>query len=425
MKLRPYQKEGMRFLVREKKAALYWEMRLGKSITSLKAIKVLRAFPCLIIAPYSAFPAWREAADNNINEVVGEFEERIARLRVIENFNIVNKEAHLMIGRTFNKINWGSIILDESTCIKNPTTEISKFFTKYFKKVPVKFILAGIPAPESDFNYLQQMIFLDALGMNFYEFRFRFCKAIMEKQGFWVFRRAGKELLTSILAAKTSFLKLKDVKLGVDKIYEKREIVLEKSERKFYNQLMDELKISNDKMTIYEMTAWVWARKYFGGVLPENKFNGKIDELKYLYENDLKTEKTIIFACFIDEIEIISKSIKGAEKIYGKINPIKRNKIINDFQNGKIKHLICQPEVVRHGLNLSAASINIFYSTPLGLETRYQCEARSLLGDKNVLIIDLYVKNTIEEDIIESLRRKENRRQMTERIIRRIQSARK
>jgi SNF2 family DNA or RNA helicase len=66
------------------------------------------------------------------------------------------------------------------------------------------------------------------------------------------------------------------------------------------------------------------------------------------------------------------------------------------------------PSTGGYGLNLVKASYVVYYSNSYNLEVREQSEDRAhrIGQDKNVLVIDLIVKDSIDEMIISSLKNK-------------------
>lgn len=334
----------------------------------------------------------------------------------------INHEGHRSIPEIANFI-WRSIIFDESTALKSPTSKISKFFINWFKDVPVKIILAGKPDPETRLDFIQQLCFLGVMPLNYYQFRDKYCYLA----GFeFLLTEAGKKFLSKILTRHSSFLRLKDVGIGAKIIYMTHTVELSPEARKQYRLIIENLKISNQKMTIYKTVSFIWARRLFGGFLNgEFIYNFKLLEIKYLLGEMLpKSSPKIILAIFLKEIYILKSELEKFYKlkiITGETPVVERMKIEKEFQEGKLNLLILEAEAVRFSHNFSRASEVIFYSTPLSLLTREQCEARAKLR-KSLLIIDLICFDTIEEDFIVSLKNKEKDSQLMERIVRRIQN---
>jgi len=97
----------------------------------------------------------------------------------------------------------------------------------------------------------------------------------------------------------------------------------------------------------------------------------------------------------------------------GKIPHPQRIKFINDFQQQKIKILLCNIQSAGLGLNLSQADIAIFADRSYSPADNEQAEARFLPtqeseNPKTRLIIDLVCKGTIDEKILALLKRKKD-----------------
>ncbi len=175
--------------------------------------------------------------------------------------------------------------------------------------------------------------------------------------------------------------------------------------------------------TVLIITQFIWMRRLFGGfVEDEYIFNGKYQELKSLLEGELKYERIVIWAVFIDELKFLYKELSkkyAVQIIHGGIKPSDRDKVLKT-PNWQI--LLAQPECFKYGTDLSVSDTIIYYSTPLGLESRLQTEDRIVdLKKSSALIIDLIIEDTIEASILKSLKRKESKQEMIRRIVRGLQ----
>ena len=95
-------------------------------------------------------------------------------------------------------------------------------------------------------------------------------------------------------------------------------------------------------------------------------------------------------------------------KIDGSCSTEERTEAINEFQNGDKKIIVLQEQAGALGITLTAAHLCIFYSQNYSLLNRLQAEDRlHRIGQKNpVTYIDLILKDSIEELIIEALEEK-------------------
>jgi SNF2 family DNA or RNA helicase len=420
--LRQYQKDLLLHFKNSKSFGLFWDMRLGKTKTIITYIKQHKIYPCLIVSPYSAFLSWqKEVPDISIVS-------KDIKITGGMDFFLTNKESHLWLPKeVFEDFN--TIILDESSFIKNPKARVSKFFLS-LKNPEHRFCLTGTPAPESDLDYINQLNFINALPINYWQFRHWHCVPINYK---WIVRDSGKKIIANALQKHCHFLSKKDVNLENEKEHIVRYVIPNKKWLKIYNKLNKEFVLeyqTYEKETNLLIEKFLLMRQLCSGFI-NNKFiddfSFKIDELIYLLTTELKGQQAIIYCQYINELYLIFNTFQDIENIdlykskmiYGKILPEERIKILNEFREGKLQYLIVQPETFKFGVDASCCDNLIYYSSPLGWETRIQSEARidmPLKTTKN-LIFDIVIKNSIEEYILKSLKKKENRQQLIRRMV--------
>jgi len=310
-----------------------------------------------------------------------------------------------------------------------PKAKVTKYFTKYFRNVPNRFILCGTPAPESELDYFSQCKFLDEnifKGYSYWTFRSTFFSPCGFGGHDWKITEKGKQYISTQLKKYCYMLKRSDVNIGGKKIFERKIVELPDNIRKIYNKcekefILYDLQDKKTLSTIYAMTRYVWLKRLCSGFIEHNlQSSHKIDTLKEILQTELKGEQVLIWAVYIDEVKAISDSL-CCPLIYGDITPVDRETIRKDFQSGKHKYLVCQPETMKSGVKLSAASAAIYFSTPESALTREQSEDRilDLSSNKSSLIIDLCTVDTIEEDILMSLLKKEASRSWLNRLLRR------
>ena len=105
--LRAYQKEAWHYLLKNRYAALFMQMRLGKTLCVIRSLKTRarreNIFPVLIVCPYSAFGSWKnelEAEGFDLSEITGTRNDRLLKINqspYLERFSIINKEGFLTI----------------------------------------------------------------------------------------------------------------------------------------------------------------------------------------------------------------------------------------------------------------------------------------------------------------------------------------
>jgi len=443
--LRNYQKRMLLYCLKTRHPALFVQMRLGKTIVTIRSLNLRRTKRNLIVAPYSALYGWKlellgENQDiNSIVELYGKRDERINLLQEMYKngkgkWFLLNKEGHLLIPEIASYY-FDAIIIDESTFIKSPYStkkgcKATRFYCENFRDTIYRYILTGTPAPEGELDYFCQLKFLDKTIWdtdNYWEFKYRWFGTINFID---YLSPEGSRYLSSTLAKNCFFLSRHDVKLGGEKIYEKRIVQLTPKVRKIYNKIEKEFVLEylgSKQDTIFATTKYIWLRRLCGGFADLEFISySKLKELEEILLTELKREQVIIIAKHVNEVKKITKYLGKKFRIgmiYGGIDKRKRPEIYQSFQDHKLDLIVAQGETIKHGVNLSAADTIIFYTTPDGGETREQLEDRivNTATNDSSLIIDLICEDTIEEDVIKNLNRKKSRQEMMKDIVQRLQ----
>lgn len=430
MKLYLHQEKGVNYLRNATNPALFWEMRLGKSKTVIRAFNgdINRK---LIVCPKSVINTWiDELETEGITNYAYCTSEHLTRLKRIKeqtawfidpNWMIMNYEAVMKLSIKDIEKEFQIVIIDESVRIKEPRTKVTKFFLQNFRNVKKRVILSGNPAPNNALEYYTQMKFLHGRWMgcdNFWQFRERFFSSDYQGWTWWP-RGASKELIRTQLQKDAYILSRKDVGMVTDKIYEKRMIDMPENIKREYRRMEKEFVCnlpSGEKLeTNYVVSQLNFLQQLAGGQLKGQKFSDfKIKELVNLLNGELKGEKIVVFCQFLWELGEIKKALQQqkilCESISGKTTLESRNLIQNQFNKSNvIDVLIMQVGTGRFGLNLSAASTVIYYSNSLKPDDRIQSEERIFHPEKKepLLYVDLITKNSIDEHILKALKAKD------------------
>jgi SNF2 family DNA or RNA helicase len=146
---------------------------------------------------------------------------------------------------------------------------------------------------------------------------------------------------------------------------------------------------------------------------PGSKINYLINFLK-----ERKGQSIIIFSTrsetFLEPLaEALAKKKIATGLIIGKTNCQEREEYIHRFQNGELGILLCNIQSAGMGLNLSRAETVIFADRSYSPADNEQAEARFLPttdaeSSQVRLVIDLICQGTIDEKILQLLKRKED-----------------
>jgi len=435
--------------------AYFMEMGTGKSKVLIDNISMLydkgKINGALIIAPKGVYKNWytqeipNHMADH-IEKTVVLWESSKNKEAEYKKLFKSSNDLHILVmnvealstkkGKTFAwkflNCHTSMMAVDEATTIKNPGAQRTKNIIELGQNVKYKRILTGSPVTKSPLDLFTQCYFLDPWLLDqqsYYAFRVRYAKMrsinVSGRQVQIVvgYRNLG-ELTEKI--KNFSYRCLKDDCLDLpSKTYMKRIIELTDEQKKLYKQMKEQaLAVLNGKMVtsmtvitqmmrLHQITCGHF--KSDDGDVQKVK-SKRLDEL--LNVLDELEGKAIIWAHYRHDIESIVEEVKkkhGDDSIltyYGDTSTEDRQKAIEKIQDlsSPVRFLVGTPQTGGYGITLTAASTMIYYSNGYDLEKRQQSEARiDRIGqNKPMTYIDIIAEETIDEKIVEALRRKVN-----------------
>ena len=435
--------------------AYFMEMGTGKSKVLIDNISMLydkgKINGALIIAPKGVYKNWFadqipthmadhiektvvlwESSKNKEAEYKKLFESSDNLQILIMNVEALSTKKGKTFAWKFLNCHTSMMAVDEATTIKNPGAQRTKNIIELGENVKYKRILTGSPVTKSPLDLFTQCYFLDPWLLDqqsYYAFRVRYAKMrsinVSGRQVQIVvgYRNLG-ELTEKI--KNFSYRCLKDDCLDLpSKTYMKRIIELTDEQKKLYKQMKEKaLAVLNGKMVtsmtvitqmmrLHQITCGHF--KSDDGDVQKVK-SKRLDEL--LNVLDEVEGKAIIWAHYRHDIESIVEEVKkkhGDDSIltyYGDTSTEDRQKAIEKIQDlsSPVRFLVGTPQTGGYGITLTAASTMIYYSNGYDLEKRQQSEARiDRIGQsKPMTYVDIIAEETIDEKIVEALRRKVN-----------------
>jgi SNF2 family DNA or RNA helicase len=435
--------------------AYFMEMGTGKSKVLIDNISMLydkgKINGALIIAPKGVYKNWYtqeipnhmadhiektvvlwESSKNKETEYKKLFESSDNLQILIMNVEALSTKKGKTFAWKFLNCHTSMMAVDEATTIKNPGAQRTKNIIELGQNAKYKRILTGSPVTKSPLDLFTQCYFLDPWLLDqqsYYAFRVRYAKMrsinVSGRQVQIVvgYRNLG-ELTEKI--KNFSYRCLKDDCLDLPrKTYMKRIIELTDEQKKLYKQMKEKaLAVLNGKMVtsmtvitqmmrLHQITCGHF--KSDDGDVQKVK-SKRLDELLNLL--DELEGKAIIWAHYRHDIESIVEEVKkkhGDDSIltyYGDTSTEDRQKAIEKIQDlsSPVRFLVGTPQTGGYGITLTAASTMIYYSNGYDLEKRQQSEARiDRIGQsKPMTYVDIIAEETIDEKIVEALRRKVN-----------------
>jgi len=444
-----HQVKALAYCRRTRHPALFLEMRLGKTLVVIRWAKLACPKPSriLVIAPLTTLVSWANEltlegetwlrgwglSEDSRNEVLCDAFQRITNRRVwvLVNYEAVRASAPVIsttrkdrFGITHvNKkrlapfiagLDWYTVVLDESTAIRNPQAQISDLMVRLFREVPHRFVLSGLPAPESLLDLFQQFRFLDGKFVGFHEFwPFRahhFVGPTAENR--WVPKRESREAIREAVHRRAFVLQRRDAGIGSRKVYEKRHVGMSPRQRRMYTELerlfIATLTGGEEVSTRWIVVQQLWLARIAGGHDPKAGVIGKSksQEILHLLNGELSAERVVIWCRFRAEVELVSTTLLENDistvEIVGGVSSADRRDRLTRFASPRGPQvLIATQKTARHGLDCSQASTAIYYSNTYSCEDRLQSEDRILHPKKSepLLYLDLISEGTIDETV--------------------------
>jgi len=434
--------------------AYFMEMGTGKTKVLIDNLAMLydkgKVNGALIVAPKGVVGTWYN------NELPTHLPDHIENVTVLWQSNITKKQQekletlyeigtalHILImnvealstdkgikfAEKFLSCHETLMAIDESTTIKNPAAKRTKNILSLAQNTKYRRIMTGSPVTKNPLDLFSQCYFLDPFHLDhdsYYSFRMRY--AIMKTANISGrkiqlvngFKNLGE---LSDKLQPFSYRVLKEDCLDLpDKIFIKRQIKLSPDQLKLYEQMKQEaLAILKGKQstTVNTLTQLMRLQQITCGHFTSDDgvtqpiANNRITELMNVLE---ETEgKAIIWAHYQYDMTAIIKAVTekyGPGSIvdyYGLTPQEERQPNIKRFQDDpECRFIVGTPSTGGYGITLTAANTVIYYSNGYDLEKRLQSEDRAhRIGQKkSVTYVDLMADDTVDEKIVQALRKK-------------------
>jgi len=436
--------------------AYFMEMGTGKTKVLIDNLAMLydkgKVDAALIIAPKGVVKTWYEQElpthlPNHIQNVTVLWQpnitkgqqEKLDTLFEIEsalhifimNVEALSTDKGVKFASKFLNSHKTLMAIDESTTIKTPSAKRTKNIIGLGKTAKYRRIMTGSPITKNPLDLYSQCEFLDPWLLDFtswYAFRNRYAemKTIhVHGRSIQVVDRFQNlsELSETVKTFSDRVLKEDCLDLP-PKNFTKRHIILTHDQRKIYEQMKKAaMAVLNGKVTttMTVLTQLMRLHQITCGHFTADDGsvqlipNNRITELMNILE---ETEgKVIIWANYQRDVNQIIKNVTekyGKESIvdyYGLTPQEDRQDNIRKFQNGsECRFLIGTPQTGGYGITLTKANTVVYFSNGYDLEKRLQSEDRAhrIGQNKNVTYIDIICEDTVDEKIVEALRKKIN-----------------
>lgn len=424
-----YQKYAIEYIKSHPITALFLDMGLGKTVTTLTAIRDLmydtfKVRRVLVVAPLrvarDTWPEeirkWDHLKDLTYSVVVGIVAERRRALQKEADIYIVNRENLAWLYQN-SRLDFDMVVLDELSSFKNAKSKRFKAMKAMRPEVKRIVGLTGTPSGNGLMDLWAEFRLLDMgerLGQYISQYRSLYFKPD-KRNGMVVFSYkplpGAEEVIYHQIADITVSMKANDYLEMPELVSVAKEVTLSEKEKKRYDELKKSLvlELPGGEVTAANAASLTMKLSQManGAIYTDDKnvvgiHNRKLDALENLVES-ANGQPVLVAYWFKHDKDRIQKRMEARE--------LKEPQDFADWNAGKISVALIHPASAGHGLNLQqGGSILIWFGLTWSLELYQQTNARLWRQgqqSRTVIIQHIVAKGTIDERILKVLEHKD------------------
>lgn len=407
MNLFPHQETLMETLAENDQFAIFWSMRVMKTLPTLLHMTNLimqgKAESALVVAPKSALGAWKR----DINKTTGK------RRLACDKISLINYEK-VWRDKQYDK-DFDIVVLDESHKIAHRTSKQSKFCMKYAKRSKYRYILSGTPLGQGRLEdlYAQMEFLMPGFFGKYSNFESRYC-VIKQLPGTFVRIIIGyrnKEELVERIKPYSSSLTLDDIAdMPVDPpdniVYCGRSNTwIQRDVKNGYVPEYDMI-IDNPAVKLAKL------RQVASGFIidPKGETHSISKDKRFYFGellDEIGDEKVVIFCDFKQSVRDCVTELLKRQISYVVLDGDQPDKEIwRWFQEHEhVKAIVCQYQTANAGIDLYTARHMVFYEPSLSTTMIEQARARikTAVNPRPCLYHWLIAKDSVELKILRQL----------------------
>ena len=432
--LHEYQERGVSHIIDNEYCALFLDMGLGKTVTTLTAIKELLdnciISNALVIAPKKVTQVtwsdeiknWKHLQGLTISVIDGTAKQRREAMAAKADIYAVSRDniVWLVLECGGVKLPYDMVVIDELSSFKNHASKRFRAMRKVRKFIPRVVGLTGTPAPNGLIDLFAQMYLVDEgqrLGKTVTAYRDRFFRPgkhngdIVYTYELKAPQNETEQLISDLISDITISMTAEDYLKMPDKIMLYDYVDLDPKVLAMYREFEKEqiLELINSDEPISAASAAALSNKlqqFANGAIYDAERNikdihdEKLDKLEELVEA-ANGEPVLIAYSYKHDLERIMQKLKAYRPV-----KLEKPEQVAGWNAGKIPVLVTHPASAGHGLNLQKGGHNIiWFGNTWSLELYQQFNARLYRQGqgKPVTIHHIVTRGTIDEKIIKSL----------------------
>ena len=434
-----YQQHCIERVLSIKKLGLFLDMGLGKTVTTLTAVKELKynrfqVRKVLVIAPKKvAEGTWTKEKDKwehtkmlRVSQVLGNKAKRIRALNTPADIYITNRENVVWLVEYY-KNDWpfDMVVVDESSSFKSHKAKRFKALASVGSHIDRMVELTGTPSPNGLDDLWAQVYLLDGgerLGKRYTQFRERYFQPDKRGADGMVYSYEAKPGTEQAVLDKISdicvSMKAEDYLQLPDIIYHEIPVELDPKALKAYRELERKmvLELPEDEEDISVTSAAALSNKLLqlanGAVYDEDRriheiHPCKIEAFLELIES-LEGKPVLVFYNYQHDRERILRVLGGKGL---RVRELKTTQDEDDWNARQIDVLLTHPASSAYGLNLQQGGNHVVW---FGLTWNYELytQANKRLHrqgqTEKVIIHHLVCSGTRDEDVMQALQHKDD-----------------
>lgn len=446
IKLYEHQQRALEISRENPRFAFFWSPGTGKTITILSIWKE-RPMRTLVVASKAILStAWaRDSEMMGVPVINARHTNKRKRLELIrepgDHVVLTNYEQFRIHEKEFKETGFDRFVFDESSKLKNRDAKVSKAAHSFAESCREVYLLSGTPAPNCPTELWSQLrtISSSASGVSFWKWAHHFFVPIMQQKwtpkgqksviAKWVEKPERTQEFNDHLRKWSWSLRKEDCLDLPEQIDIVREVELSRDERKQYDELITELKLSvpvdegptaNVSMNVHAEGLLMKLRQVVGGSVrmddqPKEIGSSKIDALVETLE-EFSNDQVVIWCEFradIDRVARVLNQIGRRPAIIDGRTSSKVGEIVDSFVQGETDTIIAHPKAAGHGTDglQKVSSVSVYFGLSFSAEEHEQSRDRIHRSgqSKSCLYIYLIAKDTVDESLLWVVRRKKSR----------------
>lgn len=412
-----YQQYAISRVIDTPKLALWLDMGLGKTVSTLTAINdlIYNRFAVrrvLVVAPKKVAEAtwqdemqkWDHLKHLRFSTVLGTERQRMAALYRAADVYVINRDnVQWLVDVLGNEWFFDMVVLDEASSFKNHQSKRFRKLKTVLSRISRLVELTGTPAPRDLMDLWAQIYLLDQgqrLGKTISAYREQwFSPDKRNRSAIFSYKAddGAEEAIMQRLSDICISMKAEDYLELPDCIVRDVPVVLDNSAQKWYDEMEKKMVLELMGQVIDAGTAAVLRMKLLqvaaGAVYDEDRRVAKVHDCKHDRDRIMEALK---------REKVNAREFKGSEDQEA-------------WNNGQVDVLLAHPASCAYGLNLQRGGHNIvWFGLTDSLELYLQANKRLHRQGQGypVIVHRLLVKGTVEEDVAAGLEAKDQCQEM-------------